>query len=117
MQVTFEKLHPHFAAEVGPIDLRRVHDPETLAEIRAGMACVDAEMATHPPSFVAYTLRGDCDSVALPERRRTRRVSLWMAASGPRIEKMESRRLRSITWPRPPSLSAWRTAITVAIAP
>ena len=30
-------------------------------------------MATHPPSFVEYTLRGDCDSVALPERRRTRR--------------------------------------------
>jgi alpha-ketoglutarate-dependent 2,4-dichlorophenoxyacetate dioxygenase len=37
MPLTFEKLHPHFAAEVGPIDLRRVHDPETLAEIRAGM--------------------------------------------------------------------------------
>ena len=37
MPLTFEKLHPHFAAEVGPIDLRRVHDPKTLAEIRAGM--------------------------------------------------------------------------------
>ena len=37
MSLTFEKLHPHFAAEVGPIDLRRVHDPETLADIRAGM--------------------------------------------------------------------------------
>ena len=37
MSLTFEKLHPHFAAEVGPIDLRRVRDPETLAEIRAGM--------------------------------------------------------------------------------
>ncbi len=37
MPLTFEKLHPHFAAEVGPIDLRRVHDPDTLAEIRAGM--------------------------------------------------------------------------------
>jgi alpha-ketoglutarate-dependent 2,4-dichlorophenoxyacetate dioxygenase len=37
MPLTFEKLHPHFAAEVGPIDLRRVHDPETLADIRAGM--------------------------------------------------------------------------------
>ncbi len=37
MPLTFEKLHPHFAAEVGPIDLRRVRDPETLAEIRAGM--------------------------------------------------------------------------------
>jgi alpha-ketoglutarate-dependent 2,4-dichlorophenoxyacetate dioxygenase len=37
MPLTFQKLHPCFAAEVGPIDLRRVHDAETLAEIRAGM--------------------------------------------------------------------------------
>jgi hypothetical protein len=29
MPLTFEKLHPHFAAEVGPIDLRRVRDPES----------------------------------------------------------------------------------------
>ena len=26
MALTFRKLHPHFVAEVGPIDLRRVHD-------------------------------------------------------------------------------------------
>jgi len=37
MALTFRKLHPHFVAEVGPVDLRRIHDPETLAEIRAGM--------------------------------------------------------------------------------
>ena len=37
MALTFRKLHPHFAAEVGPVDLRRVHDPETLAAIRGGM--------------------------------------------------------------------------------
>jgi alpha-ketoglutarate-dependent 2,4-dichlorophenoxyacetate dioxygenase len=37
MALTFRKLHPHFVAEVGPVDLRRVHDPETLAEIRTGM--------------------------------------------------------------------------------
>jgi alpha-ketoglutarate-dependent 2,4-dichlorophenoxyacetate dioxygenase len=37
MPLAFQKLHPTFAAEVGPIDLRRVHDPETLAAIRAGM--------------------------------------------------------------------------------
>jgi alpha-ketoglutarate-dependent 2,4-dichlorophenoxyacetate dioxygenase len=37
MALTFEKLHPHFVAEVGPVDLRRVHDPDTLAEIRGGM--------------------------------------------------------------------------------
>jgi alpha-ketoglutarate-dependent 2,4-dichlorophenoxyacetate dioxygenase len=37
MALTFRKLHPHFAAEVSPVDLRRVDDPETLAAIRAGM--------------------------------------------------------------------------------
>ncbi|MDO8478632.1 MAG: TauD/TfdA family dioxygenase [Candidatus Rokubacteria bacterium] len=37
MALTFRKLHPHFVAEVGPVDLRQVHDPETLARIRAGM--------------------------------------------------------------------------------
>jgi alpha-ketoglutarate-dependent 2,4-dichlorophenoxyacetate dioxygenase len=37
MSLTFRKLHQHLAAEVSPIDLRRVDDPETLAEIRAGM--------------------------------------------------------------------------------
>jgi len=37
MALTFRKLHPHFVAEVSPVDLRRVHDPETLAAIRGGM--------------------------------------------------------------------------------
>ena len=37
MAVTFRKLHPHFVAEASRIDLRQVHDPETLAAIRAGM--------------------------------------------------------------------------------
>jgi alpha-ketoglutarate-dependent 2,4-dichlorophenoxyacetate dioxygenase len=37
MALTFRKLHPHFAAEVSPVDLRRVRDPETLAAIRGGM--------------------------------------------------------------------------------
>jgi alpha-ketoglutarate-dependent 2,4-dichlorophenoxyacetate dioxygenase len=37
MTLTFQKLHPHFVAEVSPTDLRRVHDRETLADIRAGM--------------------------------------------------------------------------------
>jgi alpha-ketoglutarate-dependent 2,4-dichlorophenoxyacetate dioxygenase len=37
MSLNIKQLHPHFAGEVGPIDLRRVHDEETLAEIRAGM--------------------------------------------------------------------------------
>jgi len=33
----FEKLHPCFAAEVSPIDLREVHDLATLTQIRDGM--------------------------------------------------------------------------------
>jgi len=37
MALTFRKLHPYFVAEVSPVDLRRVHDRDTLAEIRAGM--------------------------------------------------------------------------------
>src|SRR6185369_2586733 len=37
MALAFRKLHPHFAAEAGPVELRRVHDEATLAEIRAGM--------------------------------------------------------------------------------
>ncbi len=37
MALTFRKLHPHFVAEVSPVDLRRVHDRETLDRIRAGM--------------------------------------------------------------------------------
>jgi len=37
MALTFRKLHPCFAAEVSPVDLREVHDADTLAEIRAGM--------------------------------------------------------------------------------
>jgi alpha-ketoglutarate-dependent 2,4-dichlorophenoxyacetate dioxygenase len=37
MTLSFRPLHPTFVAEVGPIDLRQVHDEETLAEIRAGM--------------------------------------------------------------------------------
>jgi alpha-ketoglutarate-dependent 2,4-dichlorophenoxyacetate dioxygenase len=37
MPLTFRRLHPHFVAEIGAVELRRVHDPETLAEIRAGM--------------------------------------------------------------------------------
>jgi alpha-ketoglutarate-dependent 2,4-dichlorophenoxyacetate dioxygenase len=37
MGVTFKKLHPHFVGEASPIDLRAVHDPDTLAQIRRGM--------------------------------------------------------------------------------
>jgi alpha-ketoglutarate-dependent 2,4-dichlorophenoxyacetate dioxygenase len=37
MTLTFRSLHPHFVAEVGPVDLRQAHDRDTLARIRAGM--------------------------------------------------------------------------------
>jgi len=37
MTLRFRPLHPTFVGEVSPVDLRQVHDAETLAEIRAGM--------------------------------------------------------------------------------
>jgi len=37
MTLSFRSLHPAFAAEVSPVDLRGVFDPETLEAIRAGM--------------------------------------------------------------------------------
>jgi len=37
VHLTFKKLHPLFVGEASPIELRSVHDPETLAAIRAGM--------------------------------------------------------------------------------
>jgi alpha-ketoglutarate-dependent 2,4-dichlorophenoxyacetate dioxygenase len=37
MALSFRPLTPHFAAEVGPVDLRQVHDAATLGEIRGGM--------------------------------------------------------------------------------
>ena len=37
MPLTFNSLHPLFAAEVSAIDLRNVHDSATLEQIRSGM--------------------------------------------------------------------------------
>ena len=37
MDLEFRKLHPHFAAEAGAIDLRETHDGATLERIREGM--------------------------------------------------------------------------------
>src|SRR5262249_43744844 len=37
MALRFRPLHPHFVAEVSSVDLREVHDAETLAEIGGGM--------------------------------------------------------------------------------
>ena len=50
MALTFRKLHPHFVAEVSPVDLRRVHDPETLAAHprRAWTSTRSSSSATSP---------------------------------------------------------------------
>jgi len=37
MALTFRQLHPRFVGEASPVELRQVHDGETLARIRAGM--------------------------------------------------------------------------------
>src|SRR6266853_223323 len=37
MALTFRNLHPCFAAEVSPVDLKTVHDEATLGRIRAGI--------------------------------------------------------------------------------
>jgi alpha-ketoglutarate-dependent 2,4-dichlorophenoxyacetate dioxygenase len=37
MALRFRPLHPHFVAEVSPVDLREVRDAQTLTEIRGGM--------------------------------------------------------------------------------
>ena len=37
MTLEFRKLHPHLAAEASTVDLRDVHDDETLERIRSGM--------------------------------------------------------------------------------
>ena len=36
-QISFKPLHTTFVAEVSPIDLRQVHDAQTLLALRAGM--------------------------------------------------------------------------------
>ncbi|MGH7357898.1 MAG: TauD/TfdA dioxygenase family protein, partial [Candidatus Rokuibacteriota bacterium] len=37
MALQFRRLHPYFVAEASAVDLRRTHDAEALAEIRAGL--------------------------------------------------------------------------------
>src|SRR5262249_42434133 len=37
MGLAFRRLHPHFAAEATGVELRQIHDAETLGRIRAGM--------------------------------------------------------------------------------
>jgi alpha-ketoglutarate-dependent 2,4-dichlorophenoxyacetate dioxygenase len=61
MALTFRKLHRHFVAEVSPIELRNVRDPETLAEIRAGMDEY-AVLVFHDQAF------SDAEQIAFAER-------------------------------------------------
>ena len=65
MAPTFRKVHPLFVGESSPIELRAVHDAETLAKIRAGM-----------DEFAVLIFRGqpfaDAEQLAFAEA--------WMAA-------------------------------------
>jgi alpha-ketoglutarate-dependent 2,4-dichlorophenoxyacetate dioxygenase len=61
MALTFRKLHPHFVAEVSPIELRNVHDHATLAEIRAGIGAY-AVLVFHDQAF------SDAEQIAFAER-------------------------------------------------
>src|SRR5207302_1222053 len=61
MRLTFNKLHPLFVGEASPIELRSVHDPETLAAIRAGMDEY-AILVLHDQPFA------DDEQLAFPQR-------------------------------------------------
>ena len=61
MALTFRKLHPHFAGESSPVELRKAHDEETLARIRAGMDEF-AVLVFHDQSF------SDAEQIAFGER-------------------------------------------------
>ena len=63
MGLTFRKLHQHFVAEVSAIELRQAHDPDTLAEIRAGMdehaVLVFRDQRFTDPEHLAFAQRLD----------------------------------------------------------
>src|SRR5713101_1636400 len=61
MALTFCKLHPHFVGESSPVELRKTHDEETLARIRAGMDEF-AVLVFHDQSF------SDAEQIAFGER-------------------------------------------------
>ena len=50
MVLTFRKLHPHFAAEVGPVDLRTVSDAETLERSGPGWTSTPCWCSATSPS-------------------------------------------------------------------
>lgn len=63
MALTFRQLHPHFVAEVSPIDLRHVHDRETLEQLRIGMdtyaVLVFRDQALTDDDHIAFAQRFD----------------------------------------------------------
>jgi len=61
MALTFCKLHPHFVGESSAVELRKAHDEETLARIRAGMDEF-AVLVFHDQSF------SDAEQIAFGER-------------------------------------------------
>jgi len=61
MALTFRKLHPHFVGESSPVELRKAHDEETLAGIRAGMDEF-AVLVFHDQSF------SDAEQLAFGQR-------------------------------------------------
>src|SRR2546428_1837456 len=66
MALTFRKLHPHFVGESSPVELRKAHDEETLARIRAGRDEF-AVLVFHDQSF------SDAEESAFGERLDGRR--------------------------------------------
>lgn len=63
MALTFRQLHPYFVAEVSPINLRRVHDRETLDQLRSGMdtyaVLVFREQTLTDDEHIAFAQRFD----------------------------------------------------------
>ena len=63
MSLNVRNLHPSFVGEVSGVDLRRVHDRETLGEIRAGMdrfaVLVFREQPFTDPEQLAFAQRFD----------------------------------------------------------
>src|SRR3989449_11349351 len=63
MGLSFKKLHPHFVGEASPIELRSVHDPETLTALRAAMdeyaVCVFRDQPFTDEEHLAFAQRLD----------------------------------------------------------